>query len=631
MSSTQQLLLGEGAGGAAPNYIEEVFSTYLYTGTGASLTITNGIDLSTKGGLVWVKNRSTDSSQSWTDTARGATKLLRSNFTAAQADDPNGLTAFSTTGFTVGSDAGWNASGNNIVSWTFRKQPKFFDVVTFVANGSNNQRVSHNLGSVPSCIIIKNISRTEQWNVYHTSLGINYNLSLNTTGAAVNVANVWGSSSPTTTDFGVNGAQLVTQDDTYVAYIYAHNAGGFGLTGTDNVISCGSFTTDGSGSATVSLGYEPQYILMKRTNGVQNWFVFDIMRGLSYGDAVGLSPNITDPDSSFSANTFFPTATGFSVNASLSASSPYIYIAIRRGPMKVPTDATKVFAPLANTTTTQTTNFTTDAAIVRQRDGANGWYWGTRLVGFPYLESVSGSAEFTTPTDAFTWQSNTQYTQNLYAGGSSNINYAFDRAPGFMDVVCYIGTGVARTVAHNLAAVPELMIVKDRSQSASWRVYSANLGATKNIILNLDSAATSSTLFWNDTAPTLSVFTVGTGGSTNFNGSNFVAYLFATCAGVSKVGTYTGTGGLQTVNCGFTSGARFVLIKRTDSTGDWWTYDSARGITSGNDPYLFINSSAAEVTSTNYVDTDTTGFKVTAAAPAGLNASGGTYIFLAIA
>ena len=88
---------------------------------------------------------------------------------------------------------------------------------------------------------------------------------------------------------------------------------------------------------------------------------------------------------------------------------------------------------------------------------------------------------------------------------------------------------------------------------------------------------------------------------------------------------------MQTINCGFTGGARFVLIKRTDSTGGWYVYDSARGISSGNDPYLLINATAAEVTGTNYVDTTSVGFQVTAAAPAELNANGGTYLFLAIA
>jgi hypothetical protein len=100
---------------------------------------------------------------------------------------------------------------------------------------------------------------------------------------------------------------------------------------------------------------------------------------------------------------------------------------------------------------------------------------------------------------------------------------------------------------------------------------------------------------------------------------------------VSKVGSYTGTGALQTIDCGFTLGARYVLIKRTDSTGGWYVWDSARGIISGDDPYLLLNTTVAEITNTNYVDTDTTGFKVTAAAPADINASGGTYIFLAIA
>jgi hypothetical protein len=118
--------------------------------------------------------------------------------------------------------------------------------------------------------------------------------------------------------------------------------------------------------------------------------------------------------------------------------------------------------------------------------------------------------------------------------------------------------------------------------------------------------------------------------ATNGSGFTFVAYLFASCPGVSKVGSYTGTGALQTINCGFTGGARFVLIKRTDSTGDWFVYDSARGITSGNDPYLLLNITAAEVTGTNYVDTTSVGFQVTAAAPAGLNANGGTFVFLAI-
>jgi hypothetical protein len=117
----------------------------------------------------------------------------------------------------------------------------------------------------------------------------------------------------------------------------------------------------------------------------------------------------------------------------------------------------------------------------------------------------------------------------------------------------------------------------------------------------------------------------------NNSGSTYVAYLFATCSGVSKVGSYTGTATTQVINCGFAAGARFVMIKRTDSTGDWYVWDSARGIIAGNDPYVLMNTNAVEVTSTDYVDTAASGFELSSTAPAAINASGGTFIFLAIA
>jgi hypothetical protein len=100
---------------------------------------------------------------------------------------------------------------------------------------------------------------------------------------------------------------------------------------------------------------------------------------------------------------------------------------------------------------------------------------------------------------------------------------------------------------------------------------------------------------------------------------------------VSKVGSYTGTGTTLQVDCGFTAGARFVLIKRTDSTGSWYVWDTARGITSSSDPYLLLNSTAAEVTGTDYIDPYSAGFEISSSAPAEINASGGSFIFLAVA
>jgi hypothetical protein len=458
-----------------------------------------------------------------------------------------------------------------------------------------------------------------------------------------------GSVSMSSTQFVVSqeSGNANSSDKTYVAYLFAHDAGGFGLTGTDNVISCGSFTTDGSGSATVSLGYEPQWLLIKSTT-FGGWWITDIMRGMSVasGDNVkALFANSSGAEAN--ANEARPNATGFTVGPSgnLASSDTFIYVAIRRGPMKVPTLGTSVFAPTLITATQSTQNvtsvgFSPDLIINGVRSNANyGQQVTDRLRGVTkqvfteYNSSegtTNGTALVSLDMTGFTLGSDTAGTGwNAYSGYTS-VKWSFKRAPSYFDEVCYTGTGTAgQTFNHNLGVVPEIMIVKGRSIAEEWNVYyGVN---TTYLKLNSTDVAQTATTRWNDTSPTSSVFSLGTSNWVNGSGSTYVAYLFATCAGVSKVGSYTGTGALLTVNCGFTSGARFVLIKRTDSTGDWFTYDSARGITSGNDPYLLMNSAAAEVTGTNYVDTDTTGFKVTAAAPSGLNASGGTYIFLAIA
>ena len=157
-------------------------------------------------------------------------------------------------------------------------------------------------------------------------------------------------------------------------------------------------------------------------------------------------------------------------------------------------------------------------------------------------------------------------------------------------------------------------------------------GTPHNAYMILDTQAavvTGNDAGFGNTAPTATQFTVG--GFPASSGGTFIAYLFATAAGISKIGKYTGTGSNLNVDCGFSAGARFVLIKRTDSTGDWYVWDSVGGIVAGNDSYLLFNSSAAQVTNTDYIDPLNAGFTVTSSAPAALNASGGTYIFYAIA
>ena len=158
-----------GGGAAAKvNYIEDFFQSYLRTGTGASATVTTGLDGSTKETLVWTKSRSAATNHKLTDNVRGATKALSSNTTGAEATDSQGLTAFSATGYTIGTNTDYNNSGATYVDWQWVAQPKFFDVVTYTGNRTG-QNISHNLGSAPACIILKRVNLTGTWPVYHRS------------------------------------------------------------------------------------------------------------------------------------------------------------------------------------------------------------------------------------------------------------------------------------------------------------------------------------------------------------------------------------------------------------------------------------------------------------------------------
>jgi hypothetical protein len=664
-AASQDAFGGNGVA-VVPNYIEDVFSTYLYTATGPSAgqTITNNIDLSTKGGMVWIKNRTDAGTYPIiVDTVRGANKWIYTSATDAQATSTSSVTSFNTNGFTLGTDNGSGdnnsvnyaySSPTNQVSWTFRKQPKFFDVVTYTGSGSGaTKTISHNLGSAPACIFVKKTNTSQNWLVFHknTSQPHNKYLILNSSVAEQNYDNIWGENGylPTTTEFKVSG-YANDSSATYVAYLFAHDAGGFGLTGTDNVISCGSYTgVTYPNSLEVTLGYEPQFVIIKNSNTASGWTMWDIMRGMAVvpaantAQALLLEPNTSAADSNQPG--IFPTATGFVVkNGLTSISSPsdkMIYIAIRRGPMKVPTTGTSVFGLSARSGTganaTVTGGQTDDAVLVKNRGAAVASLFSSRLTSTGYLVTSTDAAEVaagTTILQANPWDVMDGVkvgTTSTITNASANtfINYLFKRAPSFFDEVCYTGTGSARTVSHNLAAVPELMIVKKRSATGEWFIYSSTTTATKYLQFSSAAADTSSAI-WNDTTPTSSVFSLGTNATVNGSGDTFVAYLFATCAGVSKVGSYTGTGATQTINCGFTGGARFVLIKRSDAAfSNWYVFDTARGMVSGTDPRLFLNTTGAEVNE-NSVYTTTTGFQVVSTADA-LNASGGTFIFLAIA
>ena len=628
---TKALTAAAGNAGGDPLYAEDVFSTYLYTGTGSAMTITNGVNLEDNGGIVWTKPRTASGESHRLIDADNST-ILTSDGTNAKLNGSLSVPQYYLQNNTDGFDLVGNisvVSGADYASWTFRKAEKFFDVQTYTGNGTAGRTVAHNLGSVPAVMIVKSTTNGAYgWRVYHQSLGNTDYLRLNETNAAAATAGMWNNTTPTDSEFTLGGASVTNGNgESFVAYLFASDAGGFGDDGSENVIKCGSFT----GNATVDVGFEPQWVMVKRTDNIGNWFMQDNMRGIPTGgiDAT-LFANLSNAENS-NSDRIDLTATGFSAKYG-TGSETYIYIAIRR-PMKTPESGTEVFSPNATTTfpATMTTGFPVDLTMTRTRTALNYFFTGDRLRGnTKYLTTATTNAEATFGAgNEWLLDSNTTITQQNSTG--SVINYNFKRATGFMDVVAYSGTGSATTQAHNLGVVPELMIVKRRNAAINWHVYSADVGNTSTMYLDLANAPDASVGYWNNTTPTSSVFTVGTTNGVNASGSTYIAYLFATLAGVSKVGSYTGTGSNVNVDCGFSAGARWIMIKRTDSTGDWYVWDSVRGISAGNDPYLLLNSTAAEVTNTDYVDPLSSGFTVTSSAPAALNASGGNYIFLAIA
>ena len=634
-------------------FVDALFQTHLYTGNGtAGRNIENGIDL-TKGGLVWIKGRETGpgggsqgTTHDYYDTERGVSQWLSgiNDYASTAQGSGNGITAFNSNGFTIGSSYNGteNSNGEDTVAWTWREQPKFFDIVTYTGNGST-QDISHSLGSTPGMIWIKKTSATSEWFVWHRSVGNSHYLVRNTTAAKASYAN-W--LNPTSTTISLQNDSTNNNSATYVAYFFAHNDGdgGFGAAGDQDIIKCDKYT--GNGNATgpvIDLGFEPQYLLIKATtdpSGNGDWLVADNMRGLDLTDTTKiLYANRNNAEQNASGQ-FEPTSTGFKITSTHTSvnnsGDDYIYMAIRRGGMQTPTAASDVFTVVkgqaANTTSVPgfTANHVVDFGISTQTSSSSN-VTGTRLLGDTFLSTDANDAE---TSNSVTRTSGYQNGFFFTGGGadSARLAWMWARARGYFDVVAYSGTGSATTVTHNLGAVPEMMWVKARNATQKWAVYHSAMGNTKYVRLNDSTAEITSSTRWNDTTPTASVFTVGTDSQVNNSSYNYVAYLFATVAGVSKVGSYTGTGSDINIDCGFTSGARFVLIKNINAAEHWFVFDSVRGITtSTSDPFLYLSLTNAENTNTEIdIDPLDSGFKV-AGGGAQINGNGNTHIFYAIA
>jgi hypothetical protein len=630
-----------------PLNVEDVFSTYLYTGTGSTKTITNGIDLSGEGGLVWSKARSQAYPNAFFDTERGALKYLDSGSTSAEITGTNNLTAFNSNGFTLGADSNWaiNKSGTDYCTWTFRKAPKFFDVVTYTGDGTSSRAISHSLGSTPGCIIIKRTDASAAWTIFHRGLsgGITGSRILFDTSAATSGSNITAVDNST---FTVISTGTNNSGGTYVAYLFAHNDGDgdFGPTGDQDIIKCGSYTGTGSSGLEVDLGFEPQWVLTKRTDtSGYNWVLQDNMRSMTDVDYAWLYADLSNAEGAGAISGGFAQAqpTGYMINGTntnVNASGgTYIYIAIRRGPMAVPESATDVFDVEYSNQNGDgyyaNLGAVTDTWLYRVKNTTSNWMLRSRLTGANYLHTNLTNAETSQSFSAWDNMNGVGPTGVTAATNTNEYNWVWKRAPNFFDVVAYAGAGAAQTINHNLGVAPEMIWVKVRDFATSWTVFHKDLGIDK--WLNLDNTNTVQTAsgLWGTSDPDATTFGLGLNtGLNNGSGRNYIAYLFASLDGISKVGSYTGNGSITgpSIDCGFSAGPRFVLIKRTDSAENWYLFDSERGIVAGTDPYLMLNSTSAEINAGDIIDPTSSGFQL-ATNGSSVNASGGTYIFYAIA
>ncbi len=240
----------------------------------------------------------------------------------------------------------------------------------------------------------------------------------------------------------------------------------------------------------------------------------------------------------------------------------------------------------------------------------------------------TGSGSNTTGDDyvAWNWKAGGAAVSNTDGTITSQVSANVDA--GFSIVSYTTQSGGTATVGHGLSSPPDMIIVKTTGVADSWRTYHSSLGAGFQIFLNLTNAAGATTNQWNNTAPTSSVFSLGTD---NVGSYTTIAYCFHSVDGYSKIGSYVGTGASgNSIVTGFEPA--FLLVKRTDSGDNWLVFDNKRNTTNPTNLALVPNSSAAEAVGNlgNGFSFLSNGFEVVST-DTGVNANGGSYIFMAFA
>ena len=256
------------------------------------------------------------------------------------------------------------------------------------------------------------------------------------------------------------------------------------------------------------------------------------------------------------------------------------------------------------------TSFNSDGFTVGSGDGAN--------------KSGSGIA-------SWNWKAGTSFTNDASSTGIGSIDSAgsFNNDAGF-SIVTYTGNGSSgATVKHGMNQKPSMFIIKDRDNSnEGWMVYHTSLGATKYMRLNETGAAATGSVYFNNTEPTNSVFTIGNNDVVNKSGDKYVTYCFAEKKGYSKFGSYAANENVDGTFIYLGFKPAFIILKQTNLARDWHMFDNKRSPFNAVGKYLRPNQSGAEDSGEEYVDFLSNGYKIKNTGNR-FNDAGGTYIFMA--
>jgi hypothetical protein len=516
----------------------------------------------------------------------------------------------------------------------------------------------HELGVTPRLIIQKNQDATNPWYTYIPPgvIDANYNyLELNTTATLGQTS----STAPTSTTFN----PVSTDTGPFIAYAFADKAG---------FCKIDKYTGNGSENGPIiQTGFQPAFILIKNTSAAENWEMFDDKRSVTNprDDVIFANLNYAEYTNqsqkkiNFLEDGFQIAGTDGSVNGN---GNILLYIAFAADPSTTTPSLADSFSAVLNTspTTNQAiaAGFTPDIAWIKgATTSPTSWGQYDTIRGdgevlqsdndqaeYDYSGHPSGdlgmkftSTGYTTPpvTNDNINNSSGDFINYFWkaGGGLGSINtdgtissiVSANQAAGISIVKFSSSSSNSTTVGHGLGAIPQLVIAKRLDSTGNWAVMAPVLGNGYTLLNTDGSYQGADASIWNNTAPTSSVFTTAGGSGTFFNAGNFIAYLFTSITGFSKIGSYVGNNPTAvSVNVGFNPD--FLIFKNTTNGTDWLVYDKQRSPTGNYDEYIYLNLTDAQgTTGGNWVTPTATGFTTNSSGGSLVNESGSTYLYVA--